>query len=243
MNKIKLLPHLLSVLFIICSANSYAQKDTLNRPEKKLNDSGISPVDSSKQRDLADEIYKWLGKTNKFTQAQHSKRINFSVVPSIGYTLSTGFALDITGNAAFYTSKAHTENLSAIVTDLAIDTKKQKLLISRAEIWSPNNDYKFVSDVRFEEFPTTTYGLGSNTTNQTSNDIYYDYFRLYGTLYKKLIPDFYAGVGYNLDYHYDITEDGNLNSTESDFKKYGESPSSTSSGLNLDVLLITGEIP
>jgi hypothetical protein len=226
---LKILNYPLSLLITVFALNCHAQ--TL-----KTYKGQISPIDSSKQVDVADEIYKLLGKSNALKKTSHPKKINFSVAPSVGYTLSTGFALDITGNAAFYTSKAHTENLSAIVTDLLFDTKNQKIFISRSEIWAPDNGYKIVSDVRFEEYPTTTYGLGTNSTNSESNSIFYDYIRAYSTLYKKIAPDFYAGLGYNLDYHYDISEQGNVNGTESDFKKYGEPEQSTSSGLNADVL-------
>jgi hypothetical protein len=234
--KIKL--YLFFLIILACCSIGYAQTDTAKiSGVKSANQNNPYPyIDSSKQRDLADEIYKLLGKSDKLKNTAHPKKINFSVVPSIGYTLTTGFALDITGNAAFYTSTDHKENLSEIVTDVLADTKSQKFFITRSEIWLPDNDYKFVSDIRYEEYPTTTYGLGSATTNATADNIYYDYVRAFATLYKTLENDFYAGLGYNLDYHYDISEDGTFNNTVSDFKNYGEHKQSISSGLNLDLL-------
>jgi outer membrane protein assembly factor BamA len=228
--------HLLSFLFIFYCSDAHAQNSAVKINNKELSNQNTLVIDSSKQRDLADEIYKLLGKNELLKKAEHPKKINFSVIPAIGYTLTTGFAFDLTGNAAFYTSKSHTENLSAIVTDLAFDTKKQKLLVTRSEIWADQNDYKFVSDIRVENFPTETYGLGTNTTTAQTNDIDYDYLKFYGTLYRRLVPDFYVGAGYDLDYHYNITANGNLDNTVSDFEKYGQTKQSTSSGLNLDAL-------
>jgi hypothetical protein len=199
-------------------------------------DGNITPVDSSKQRDVIDLLYKLVNKTATYDHRKQPKKIIFSVVPSIGYTLTTGFGVDLTGNAAFYTSTNHQENLSNVLSDLAFDTKNQKILISRSEIWGPDNSYKFVSDIRLEAFPTETYGLGTFTTEAKTDEIDYDYIRIYGTLYKTLLKDFYGGMGYNLDYHYNITEQGNLDKTESDFKKYGEPSQSTSSGLNFSLL-------
>lgn len=219
-------------------AKCYAQTDT-TKPEsfhQKSEDQLSVKLDSTKQRDFADEIYKLLGKTNSFNKAQQSKKVNISVIPSLGYTLSTGFAIDLTGNAAFYTDSKHSENLSAIVNDLVYDTKEQKLFFSRAEIWAPDNNYKFVSDVRAQEYPTTTYGLGSATTDATADDIFYYYIRFYSTFYKKLITDFYAGAGYNLDRHFDFSEKGNADGTESDIAKYGDQKQTTSSGLNFSLL-------
>ena len=226
----------LIVLLAAFSLKSYCQTDISKSISKQVNDQNITPVDSSKQRDFADEIYQWLGKTAALKKAEHSKKINISVVPAIGYSLTTGFAVDVTSNAGFYTSSTHDENLSQIVSSLAFDTKSQKFFTSKGEVWAHHNDYKFVSDVRLEEYPINTYGLGSNTTTGETNPIKYNYVRFYGTLYKRFIPNFYLGAGYNLDYHYDITEQGNQNGSVPDFNKYGFSTQSTSSGINLDAL-------
>jgi hypothetical protein len=238
-----MLAGLMGLVFIgISPIRSYAITDTTKyhtKPEDQL----PVKIDSSKQRDLADEIYKLLGKENSFKKAQHASKLNISVVPSLGYTLTTGFAVDISGNAAFYTDSKHDENLSAVVNDLAFDTKNQKLFFSRSEIWFPHNEYKLVTDIRADEYPTTTYGLGSATTNATADNIFYYYIRLYGTLYKKILPGFYAGLGYNLDQHFGITEQGNANGTESDLAKYGPLGHTTSSGLNASLLFDNRQNP
>ena len=99
-----------------------------------------------------------------------------------------------------------------------------------------NNTFKFVSDIRWEHFPTQTYGLGSLTTNAEQLNVNYNFFRLYGTLYKPVAEDLYLGAGYNLDYRYNISLGTAPGNTIADFQKYGLTTSSTSSGLNLDVL-------
>jgi len=223
-------------LLICISLTANCQTDTLKTVSAQAKNQNITPIDSSKQRDIADEIYQFLGKTAKLEQGAHPKKINISVVPAIGYSLTTGFAADVTSNAAFYTSKSHAENLSEIVSSLAFDTKSQKFFTSKGEVWADHNNYKFVSDVRVEEYPIDTYGLGSNSTLNETNHLIYDYIRFYGTLYRKAFPNFYAGAGYNLDYHYNITQAGNLDNSVTDYTKYGFSTHSTSSGINLDLL-------
>lgn len=229
---------ILLLAFAVCAFKCAAQShspDTIRTIIKK-DDQEPAPIDSSKQRDLGEEIFGLIGKRNAFDRTQRPRKVNFSVVPSVGYTLTTGAAFDLSTNAAFYTDARHNENLSAYLNDFAIDTKKQKYLFSRSEIWGPDNDYKFVSDVRLQEYPTTTYGLGSGTTNQTANNIFYYYLRVYPTFYKKIEQDFYAGIGYNLDDYWGVTEEGNLNGTPSDFKKYGEPSRTIASGLNFNLL-------
>jgi hypothetical protein len=229
---------IISGILAICSLEAHGQADTIKVKERKVNDqtSVISKTDSLRQRDMIDAINRLFNKNRSTNSHLTGRRLNFSVVPSIGYTLSTGLVLDLTGNVAFYTSSSHTENLSAIQTDLAYDTKSQRLLYSRGEVWFPDNDYQLVSDLRLAKFPTETYGLGTQTTTAQTNEIRFDYLRVYATLYKTLLPDFYAGFGYNLDYHYNISASGNKDNTESDFEKYGQPTASTSSGFNLGVL-------
>jgi len=193
-------------------------------------------IDSSKQRDAIDILYQLLGKTNSEISRQKANKLNFSLVPAFGYSLSTGFAVDLTGNVAFYTSKTHQENLSEIDAETIFDTKGQLIFTSRSEVWADNNNYKLVTDLRLERYPEDSYGIGTSSGQDKDDPIDFTYLRTYITLFKKIIPDFYWGIGYNLDYHYDISESGTADKTESDFKKYGFSTSSTSSGFTLNLL-------
>jgi len=235
MSPLKIFKISLVIIAVFCCSKVFSQTDTAR---VMVNDqkSVIAPADSAKQRDMIDVINSIFNKKSAAETHKTARRLNFSVVPSVGYTLSTGFAVDVTGNVAFYTGAAHKENLSNIQTDISYDTKAQRLFYNRGDIWFPDNNYRLVTDVRWVKFPTETYGLGTQTTNAEKNEIDFNYARVYGTLYKTLLPDFYAGVGYNLDYHYNITAQGNQDHSISDFQKYGQPLTSVSSGINLDVL-------
>lgn len=226
------------IIAVLSCFNSFSQQGIVNVPvhQVPLSTRDINIADSSKQRDLIDILQKILDKTTPPSKRALPKKANFSVIPYGGYTLSTGFVADISGNVGFYTSASHKENYSIIAADLSYDTKTQKIFLTRSEIWAVKNNYKIVSDLRFEEYPTDTYGLGTSATFATDNDINFYYVRIYETLLKRVGNDFYAGLGYNLDYHYDITAMGNQNNTVSDFEKYGQTSRSTSSGFNADIL-------
>ena len=81
----------LIILFFFLFKRVLRKNDSIKAISKQYNKSGITPIDSSKQRDIADEIYQFLGKTAKLEQGAHPKKINFSIVPAIGYSLTTGF--------------------------------------------------------------------------------------------------------------------------------------------------------
>lgn len=187
------------------------------------------------QKDIFD-IIRSLRKKAPPKSDSVSKRFNFSLVPSAGYTLSTGFAVDLSGSVVFYTDKNSTGKLSTAFSNITYDQHKQFLFHTNSSIWSSDAKYNFVGDWRFLRYPENTFGLGSLTTSGEKNLINYAYIRFYQTVLKKIYSNLYTGFGYNLDYHYHITEAGNEDQTLSDFKKYGLNMSSTSSGLSYNLL-------
>ena len=225
-----------ALLFIATAC--LAQQDTSHR-QQIAGTQKTFVVDSSKQRDIIDLITKLFSKTAASTPNVRAvaKKVSLSVIPSVSYSLSTGYQADLSANAGFYTTQSHKENYSEITGDLTLDTKQQKISVFRSEIWFAGNEYKLVTDTRWERFPEDTYGLGmlTNTVGET-NAIDFNYLRSYVTLLKKISGDFYGGVGYDLDYHYDITQGGNADGSVSDFTKYGYSPTSTSTGISLNLL-------
>ncbi len=231
----KVFSYLFCIIFSLIFLKSTAQNDT-TRLKKTLSDTILGPViDSSRQRDVIDVLKKFFDK-NKPDKRKTSGRLNFSIVPAVGYSLSTGFAVNVTGNVTFFTSAGHKENFSSIDAEAIYDTKGQKIFISRSEIWAENNNYKLITDLRIERYPDDTYGLGTSTTNSKDDAIKYSYIRTYATLFKKIVPDYYLGFGFNVDHHYNISEAGNLDKSVSDFQKYGFSSHSNSFGLNLNFL-------
>jgi hypothetical protein len=234
---LKTLKYLLSIVAVLNYTLAFSQQDTLLVWQTAaINNSRIFPVDSTKQKDIIDILQKIFDEKVSPEKRKLPRKSNFSIIPYAGYTLSTGFTANISGNVGFFTSTNHNENLSILSADLGYDSKSQKILLTRSEVWANENNYKIVTDLRLERYPTDTYGLGTFTTFATDNDIAFNYLRVYETVLKKITGDFYAGIGYNFDYHYNIIATGNLDNTLSDFEKYGQKPQSTSSGVNLSFL-------
>ena len=103
-------------------------------------------------------------------------------------------------------------------------------------VWTKNNDYNIVGDLRWYKFPDNTYGLGSATTPAQIDGVQYNYFRFYETVLKKLTSSFYAGLGYDLNYHYDIVENGGTAESTTDYNTYGKTSRSISSAIAFDLL-------
>lgn len=239
-----LFKYVCGIIAVFCSLEVFAQQE-LSQAALKLKADSVKQADSlKKQTDVIDLLSRLFKLKSAETGRQVAKKANFSVVPNLGYSLTTGVLADISGNVGFYTSADHAhQNLSDLDEDLQYDSKNQRVALIRGEIWGPNNDYKLVTDVRWEKFPEDTYGLGTLTTNADANHINFIYQRTYLTFFRKIIPNYYVGLGYKLDYHYSISEDGTLNHTISGFKLYGEPKQSTSSGLDLNFLFDNRQNP
>jgi hypothetical protein len=193
-------------------------------------------IDSSHQKDMIDVIHYIFDKKENKGHPSYSHKVNISIVPTVGYTLSTGFAIGASSVATFYTGANHKGEESVINAQAFYDSHSQQTFITQSNIWAGGDNFKFVTDLRVTKYPDVTYGLGSSSTENNADDIVFNYIRLYQTVLKKVTNNFYMGGGYNLDYHYNITDEGTGTETRTAFERYGETSSSHSSGINLDAL-------
>jgi hypothetical protein len=97
-------------------------------------------------------------------------------------------------------------------------------------IWLKGDRYFLLGDWRFMKYPQSTYGLGSDTHLWEEDPMNYDYFRFYQFVLRRIARNFYGGVGYTLDNHWNISEQGYPSGLPSDFAKYGNAESTISSG-------------
>jgi outer membrane protein assembly factor BamA len=207
--------------------------DSMIMQEKKLDlFSGDVQIDLI---DVGRYIFNKKAAPRKDTTGIKTGKLHFSVLPSVEYTLQTGFAGALNANVAFYTSNHQEANLSSIIAVVKYTQKNQFLLPIAGNIWSNHNKYNLQTDWRFEKFPQTTYGLGQFTNDQDGYTIDYTYIRLYQTLFKTIFTDFYLGFGYDLDYYWNIREvDPPANDT-TDFQKYGLTSRSVSAGFTFSL--------
>jgi hypothetical protein len=233
---LKQLKYVILIACVLCSLKAAAQKDSSLLRKNVPEGSSAYVVDSAKQRDMIDVVLKIIRKDTAKNARLKAKKLIFSVVPAFGYSLTTGFAADVTANVAFHTGASHNDNLSAIDFETLYDTKDQLILASRSEVWFDANKYKLTTDLRFEKYPIDTYGLGTDASTATTNPLVYHYIRAYGTFFKQLEGALYGGLGIDYDYHYGITQAGTMNGTVSDYTKYGYSTQSTSSGVVVNLL-------
>ena len=230
-------------VFLFCVFSLVSITGKLAAQKKRYMTSGATLTDTLRkkqdslaaQKDVLDIIHNILHK-NSTTANPPIKRFNYSVVPSVGYTLSTGFAADLTGNVAFYAEPKMHENLSAISAGLSYNQRNQTTLRILSNIWTKDNDYNFVGDICLYKYTENTYGLGNLTTANDIDSVKYNFIRFYETVLKKLKKNFYGGIGYALDYHTNIVETGHPYQTITNYQIYGKTKSSITSGVVFNLL-------
>jgi hypothetical protein len=190
------------------------------------------------QKDLVDIVYLILGKnpdTRLDSNGIRANKVYTSVGPVLEYTLSTGFTIGIAASGSFLTSKKGQTNTSIVLAAVKYTQKHQFLLPIQSSIWTHSNKYNLVGDWRYLNYPQDTYGFGGYTTLADGYTVTYKYIRFYETVLKKIIKNIYAGIGYQLDYHWGINQ-VNPPPGKTDYDIYGYYNTSTSSGITLDVL-------
>lgn len=228
------------VLLLFGNVAFCQKKDRLQivKESYSLNNSNdsTSPKKVTNEKDLFDvisSVFKKNSALNSDTLTNNSKPV-YSIVPAVGYTLQTKLAAVVSGNVAFFISpKAKMSTISASAT---YTQNKQFYVPVESNISSKNNLYKFIGDYRFYKYPQSTFGLGSKAPLHNEDPMDYTYFRFYETILRKIKGNFFAGMGYNLDYHWNISHKGMRNGNQSDFGRYDPSHSTVSSGITLNAL-------
>ncbi len=197
-------------------------------------DTIIAHKDSSRQRDISDVYDALTHKQRVLKTDSITSKPSFSFVPAIGYTLVSKFALVVSGNVAFRTGPQ--SRISTIIASSSVTQRKQFTLPIQTNIWSKDNKYNFIGDYRFFKYPQSTYGLGSSSNIKNEDPMDYSYIQFYETALRHITGNLYAGVGYIVDDHWNVSESGNYNGLVSDYARYGETVHSIASGFTLNAL-------
>ncbi|HTQ64706.1 MAG TPA: hypothetical protein VMI12_07905 [Puia sp.] len=225
---------LISIFLSLFAYNRvHAQSDSSGQTKQNKN-----LKSDTAQKDLVDVFFS-IAKRKKngsdSTAEPKADKYHFSVVPAIGYTLSTGFALIVATNVGFFTNDPDKTNVSSINIPVVYSQYNQLTIPILTNIWTRDNKYNIVTDWRYYKYPQDTYGLGGHSSLNDATELDYSHLRIHQSVLRNIAPNFYAGIGYFLDYHWNIKEIGDTDSS-SDAQKYGLPPASVSSGPVINLL-------
>jgi hypothetical protein len=230
------------VYILISPRHFLAQSTEKQSLPNSLDSSKISCEKAFKQLDLID-IKKKLLKTHHHLLSKDSIKLKpgklyNSYAPVPGYTIVNGFLIIVASNFSFLTGTIDSTNVSTISFNPNYSLSYQQVMLPLVfNIWTKKNKLNILGDWRYYYYPTYTYGLGGQTSFFNSDLINYSYIRLYQEVCKQ-IPStkFYVGVGYDLDYHFDIKKIGSVGAGTNFTAYNGTSTNSISSGPAINIL-------
>lgn len=166
---------------------------------------GFSQPADTTQVDLVDLV---IGrhKVEQTDQVRSNKKVYFSVLPAPVSTPGGGRAVITSINAAFFLGKPERTNLSNIYLIPFTDFSGRYGLYLKPNIWLDKNSWNFIGDYRIARFPQNTWGLGGSTLEIDETLIDTDFIRIYQNALKNIGNNLFAGIGYALDYNYNIEE-------------------------------------
>ncbi len=198
---------------------------------------GSTVVAQIQQKDIVDVVQELFNK--KIPLQPDSLKLKpgkvfYAILPGVGYKLVTSVSAVASVNASFYLGKNTDTYLSSITTYSEYSIFNHQVIIPVvSNIWSKENKYNWLGDLRYYKYPTFTYGLGGHSSLSNADAVSYSYIRIYQEVLKHIQSDFYAGMGYNLDYHFGIADQGGIG----DFQQYNNDATKTvSSGLLIHLL-------
>lgn len=230
---------------ILCNYGSYVDAQITILSDVKKTDSVAPQIKDTviHEKDLGDvfnQVFKKHSSKIPVNDSTNTKPV-FSIIAAIGYTLQTRLAAVISGNIAYRTEKG--ARLSTISGNATYTQNNQFFIPIQSNIWTKNNKFNLVGDFGFYKYPQSTFGLGSSSSVNEENRMNYNFFRIYEVILKKLTGNFYGGLGYIIDYRWNISEGGNKNGTVSDYLKYGAQKKTVSSGITLNLVSDTRDNP
>jgi outer membrane protein assembly factor BamA len=241
---------LLIVFTVLMKKNSSAQNIAPNTQNV------ANPVD------IIDVLKRLLKKNDTLrNEPQAPTARNLSLLPVLGYSPANGFVIGAAVSVTKRLGSSEKTRLSSALVNVSFTTKKQILLNLRSDLHLSNNEWYIPGDIRFLFFAQPTYGLGIYGLHSsdyklnidgmnlkrtlTEQPMRFNYIRVYETAVRKLFNTWYAGLGINIDYHYNIRDQALKLDTPAPYisshyiysKKYGfDTAHYSTNGLSLQII-------
>ncbi|MFD2600281.1 BamA/TamA family outer membrane protein [Sphingobacterium corticis] len=140
---------------------------------------------------------------NKFFSTQETdttRGSSFFVLPALGYAQETGLEFGIGSSYNFYTDRSDPNSRTSTITLIGtVTTEKQKNIKLNTDVWTRDNQYHILSEIRYRDWPFNFYGIGNTTQHANEEWIGQRLFRARIDVERKIFPDIYAGLNANFE--------------------------------------------
>jgi hypothetical protein len=183
------------------------------------NAAGAKMVKECPPKDIFDVILKSFSE-----KPDSNRRFSVFILPYIGYNPVTQIQFGAGGSLSWHLGDPRHTSLSAATVSAQVTTKKQIVLQAKSNIYTRGNQWFLQGDWRYYFFNLATYGLGTmngynippvqgvqvnQQEEEATNGVFgmdYNWVKFHQVFSRKITNNLYAGVGYHLDYHYQIKD-------------------------------------
>lgn len=134
-------------------------------------------------------------------QNDTTRKARFIIVPALGYAQETGFEYGLVSLTSFYTDKDTLTRNSSVAGIVTFTTKKQSFISLKPDIWSKQNRYHYIADLRYKDFPFSFYGIGDATREADEERITQKLVRINLEAEKRLKRGAYFGINAGYENH------------------------------------------
>ena len=199
-----------------------------------LKDTNAQSQADTSQRDLIDYGLKLFKSKPPRDLDETSRKVRFSIVPVSNANQDRVAVSAI--NLGFYCGDPAKTNLSTVYFYPYTNFSGRYSFSVLSNIWTSENIYNPTGDFIISSNSQDDYGLGSASSSDSAVIIEFNHSRFHAQVSRLMFGFFYVGVGYNLDYYYQLSQE-NQDVFITDFERYpyGTDPSTTSSGITINL--------
>jgi hypothetical protein len=208
-----------ALLFFLEIASGQNSPDSINAASK-------APQNCEQQ--AIGDLFRKKGKTPK-----PPRKLSALVLPNISSNPTNGFILGVGGAFGWYMGPKENTKVSAAPFTAAVTSKSQLITFVKPNIYTKGNKFFLQGDYRFYIYSQPTYGLGTNAPDTMSvpegtswmgegagsDSLFFpmkfNFLKIHQIVNKQIVPDLFAGLGYHLDYYYDIVDEQYRPATDS----------------------------
>ncbi len=154
------------------------------------------------------------------------RELSFVPLPVIAANPASGWMFGVAPSASWLMGPQATTHRSSMVSTVIYTTKKQFLFFIKTNIFTEGDRWNLLGDWRYFSTSQPTFGLGTGPeTSKLANSGFeyedgklsdgidgaqmmeFNYFRFHETVLKRIGESrYFVGLGYHLDYHYNIND-------------------------------------
>lgn len=129
-----------------------------------------------------------------------TRRASFMPLPFIRYSQEVGVEFGLGALYSTYLDKSDPLNRSSNFAGiLSVSTKKQYNVTLKGDVWTKNNDYHLIGDLRFRSTPFDFFGIGNETLAGNKDRLVQHQIRTGLELEKNIFPFAYTGVSVSFE--------------------------------------------